>query len=49
MRTGPSQRPQPSQLIPLQVPASWPPAENLPGEVNDVLASFQRENASLSP
>lgn len=48
VRTGPTQRPQPSQLIPLQVPAPWTPADRLPTEVNHVLASFQQENESLS-
>ena len=48
VHTGPQQRPQPSQLIPLQVPTPWPPAEHLPEEVNQVLSSFQEENAEIS-
>ncbi|WP_156365890.1 hypothetical protein [Nocardiopsis sp. NRRL B-16309] len=48
VRTGPSQRPQPSQLIQLQVPTPRPPSGRLPAEVNNVLASFQQENESLS-
>ncbi|GAB2484953.1 hypothetical protein [Nocardiopsis aegyptia] len=48
VRTGPSQRPQPSQLIQLQVPTPWAPDDRLPTEVNFVLDSFQRENESLS-
>lgn len=48
VRTGPSQRPQPSQLIPLQVPTPWTPDDRLPSEVNNVLASFQQENEELS-
>ncbi|MFL1432150.1 MULTISPECIES: hypothetical protein [unclassified Nocardiopsis] len=48
VRTGPSQRPQPSQLIRLQVPTPRPPDERLPAEVGHVLASFQQENEELS-
>ncbi|MDA8368252.1 MAG: hypothetical protein M0026_00065 [Nocardiopsaceae bacterium] len=49
VRSGSSQRPQPSQLIPLQVPTPWAPSHGLPTEVNSVLASFQQENESFSP
>lgn len=48
VHTGPSQRPQPSQLIPLQVPTPWTPDDRLPTEVNNVLDSFQQENEELS-
>ncbi|MDT0327151.1 hypothetical protein [Nocardiopsis lambiniae] len=49
VHSGPSQRPQPSQLIPLQVPTPRSPSHGLPDEVNGVLASFQQENESFSP
>ncbi|MFD6953659.1 hypothetical protein A6A08_26160 [Nocardiopsis sp. TSRI0078] len=49
VRSGPSQRPQPSQLIPLQVPTPWAPSPGLPTEVRSALASFQKENESFSP
>ncbi|MFE1102563.1 hypothetical protein ACFW4K_18765 [Nocardiopsis alba] len=48
VRNGPSQRPLPSQLIPLQVPTPMRPSERLPDEVNEVLSSFQQENVRLS-
>ncbi|MEV6818162.1 hypothetical protein AB0M72_05315 [Nocardiopsis dassonvillei] len=49
VHSGPAQRPQPSQLIPLRVPTPWEPSPELPAEVNNVLASFHEENESFSP
>ncbi|WP_017569365.1 hypothetical protein [Nocardiopsis halotolerans] len=49
VHSGPSQRPQPSQLIPLQVPTPRTPSPRLPDEVNRALTSFQQENESFAP
>ncbi|WP_017538207.1 hypothetical protein [Nocardiopsis halophila] len=49
VRSGPSQRPQPDQLVPLQVPTPRSPSSGLPAEVNGVLSTFQQENETFSP
>lgn len=36
-----------SQLIPLAVPDSWPPSENYPAEVNEVLEKYRTERPPL--
>lgn len=48
VRTGPSQRPQPSQLVKLIVPKSWAPISSLPAEVNATLEAISQENAALA-
>ncbi|OII07411.1 hypothetical protein [Curtobacterium sp. MCBA15_008] len=45
---GATVRPSVAQLIPLQIPTPWQPAEHLPAEVNGALAAMQQEQTSLA-
>lgn len=48
VRTGPSARPQPSQLVKLVVPQPWAPTSALPAEVSAVLEAISQENAAIA-